>query len=106
MQDRDSRAKLIHRYLDDSLGTAEEAELMTSLENCADLRRQFVDEAFLHHDLRQAMREADIRSFIVSGEDEALPEPADVREQYAPPRHYSIVICSGLAVAVLIALAL
>ena len=87
MQDRDSRAKLIHRYLDDSLGAAEEAEFMASLENSADARRQFVDEAFLNHDLREAMREADIRSFIVSGEDEASPEPADKRGQnaVAPP---------------------
>ena len=55
MQDRDSLAKLIHRYLDDSLGAEEEAELVASLENSGDMRRQFVDEAFLNHELRQAM---------------------------------------------------
>ena len=101
MQDRDSRAKLIHRYLDDSLGAEEEAEFVASLENSADTRRQFVDEAFLNHDLREAMREADIRSFIVSGEDEASPEPADKRRQNAPRRRYSIALRSGLAAAVL-----
>jgi hypothetical protein len=106
MDDRDSQAKLIHRYLDDSLGTAEEAELIASLENCADLRRQFVDEVFLDHDLREAMREADIRSFIVGGEDEASPESPDKRGQNAPRRHYTIALCSGLAAAVLIAVAL
>ena len=106
MQDRDSRAKLIHRYLDDSLGAEEEAEFMASLENSADTRRQFVDEAFLNHDLREAMREADIRSFIVSGEDEASPEPADKRGQNASRRGYSIALRSGLAAAVLIAVAL
>ena len=71
MDDLDLRAKLIHRYLDDSLNLTEESELIASLEHSADARRQFVEEAFLNHDLREAMREADIRSFIVSGEDEA-----------------------------------
>ena len=51
--------------------------LVASLENSADTRRQFVNEALLNHDLREAMREADIRSFIVSGEDEGSPEPAE-----------------------------
>jgi hypothetical protein len=106
MEDRDSFAKLIHRYLDDSLSATEENELMASLEHSADARRQFVDEAFLNHDLHEAMREADIRSFIVSGEDEALPEPADQLRRSALRRGYSIALRSGLAAAVLIAVAL
>ena len=106
MQDRDSRAKLIHRYLDDSLGAAEEAEFIASLENSADTRRQFVEEAFLNHDLREAMREADIRSFIVSGEDEASLEPADKLRSIPLGRGYSIALRVGLAAAVLIAVAL
>ena len=106
MQDCDSRAKLIHRYLDDSLGAEEESELMASLERSADARRQFVDEAFLDHDLREAMREADIRSFIVSGEDEDSPERADQLRRNPWHRGYSIALRSGLAAAVLIAVAL
>jgi hypothetical protein len=106
MQDRDSRAKLIHRYLDDSLGAEEESELMASLEHSADARRQLVDEAFLDHDLREAMREADIRSFIVSGEDEDSPEPADQLRRNPSHRGYSIALRNGLAAAVLIAVAL
>src|SRR4051812_44164497 len=88
MDDRDSQAKLIHRYLDDSLGAAEEVELMASLDNCADLRRHFVDEVFLDHDLREAMRAADIRSFIVGGEDEVSPESPDKRGQNLPFIYY------------------
>src|SRR6476660_2014821 len=79
---------------------------MASLENSADMRRQFVDEAFLNHNLREAMREAAIRSFIISGEDEASPIPADTSGQNAHRRNYFITLCSGLAAAVLIAVAL
>src|SRR4051794_17877347 len=106
MQDRDSRAKLIHRYLDDSLNSAEESELIASLEHSADARRQFVEGAFLNHDLREAMREADIRSFIVSGEEEAPPEPAHKSRRNAAGRGYSIALRVGLAAAVLIAVIL
>ncbi len=106
MDDLDSRAKLIHRYLDDSLNLTEESELIASLEHSADARRQFVEEAFLNHDLREAMREADIRSFIVSGEDEASPEPADQLRRKPSHRGYSIALRGGLAAAVLIAVAL
>jgi len=106
MQDRDSRVKLIHRYLDDSLNSTEESELIASLEHSADARRQFVEGAFLNHDLREAMREADIRSFIVSGEEEAPPEPAHKSRRRALRRGYSIALRVGLAAAVLIAVIL
>jgi hypothetical protein len=105
MEDRDSLAKLIHRYLDDSLSVTEESELMASLEHSADARRQFVDEAFLNHDLHEAMREADIRSFIVSGDDDAPPQPAP-RLGILSRRGYSIAFRGVVAAAVLVAIAL
>ncbi|HEX4415017.1 MAG TPA: FecR domain-containing protein [Lacipirellulaceae bacterium] len=106
MPDRDSRAKLIHRYLDDSLNSTEERDLMASLERSSEARRQFVEEAFLTHDLREAMREADIRSFIVSGEGEVSAESADRLKTRPSRRVYSIALRGGLAAAVLIAVAL
>src|SRR5262249_50882418 len=99
-------ARLIHRYFDDSLDSGEERELVDSLEQSADARRQFVDAAFLNYDLLDAMREADMRSFIVSGEDEAAPEPATQPAKRPARRFYSLALRGGLAAAVLVAVAL
>jgi hypothetical protein len=106
MQERDSKAQLIHRYFDDSLDSGGERELIDSLEQSAGARRRFVDEAFLNHDLCEAMREADIRSFIVSREDELAPESAEHQAKKPIRRFYSRAVSGGLAAAVLVAVVL
>jgi hypothetical protein len=103
MQDRDSDARLIHCYFDHSLDAMEERELVESLEQSAAARRQFVEAAFLDRDLLEAMREADIRSFIISSDDEAPPEPATQPAKRSPRPIYSLALRGGLAAAVLLA---
>src|SRR3954462_13250796 len=96
MQERDARGKLIHRYFDDSLAEAEEAELMASLENNAAARCEFVDQAFLDSDLREGMREADIRSFITSEENESSLDWAMNVRPHTSRKTYPIALRGGL----------
>ena len=106
MQDDDSHARLIHRYFDESLSAEEEAELMASLEASAEQRRRFVEQAFLDSRLSEAMREDDIRSFIVSEENESLAELASDRRQDQRRSAFPLAFRAGLAAAALVAIAL